>query len=141
MSAAPEAGYNGRELKILFDGEVIAAVQSREIAGAREPVDVSNDDDNGHRRLLPDPGMRSLDLTIEGVITINNYNLWLQKWEGNTFENVTLQHPNGAITSAEFGFFLSELSMSGAHNEHIAFSAKLASSGVVTNDLTGAGST
>ena len=131
--ANPSTGYNGRRMKILFDGAVIAAVQTRELKLNRESVDVTNDDSDGFRVLLDEPGVKSVDVSIEGVATIDNYNQLLEKWNGTTYEDVTIEHPNGTVTAAADGFLLSGLTLGGAHNEHVAFSAELQSSGIVTN--------
>ena len=136
--ADPTTGYNGRTLKILFDGEVIAAVQSREIKHKRESVEVTNDDSDGFQRFLSEPGKKGLDLSIEGVVTIDNYNLLMDKWNGTTYENVTLQHANGTEVTAADGFLLSDLSIKGEHDKHIAFSASLSSSGPITVTYSGA---
>lgn len=130
--ADPTTGYNGRTLKIKFDGEVIAAVQSRELKYKRESVEVTNDDSDGFQRFLSEPGKKGLDLSIEGVATIDNYNLLIDKWNGTTYENVTIEHPNGTEVSAADGFLLADLSHKGEHDKHVAFSASLSSSGPIS---------
>lgn len=133
MSEA-EKGYNARDLKIFLDeGEgpvLIAAVQSRDIARPREAVDVSNDDSDGWRRLLGKPGTRAIDVSIEGVATVDNYERFLVKWNGATLEDVTLAHPDGSTETGDF--FLSNLQHQGSHEEHVAFTAELQSADAIT---------
>lgn len=129
--AEPTLGYNGRSFKILFDGEVIAAVQSREVKRNKEAVDVTTDDSDGWQRVLSEPGVRSVDVTIEGVATIDNYNNLIDRWNGSSLQNVTLQHPNGTEETADDGFFLGNLTMGAEHDKHVSFSAELKSSGPV----------
>jgi predicted secreted protein len=124
------SGYNGRKLLVKIGSTLIAAVQSKEITRAREAVDVTNDDDDGWRTLLPDPGMRTIDLSIEGVATAANYADILERWNGDTMESITLESPDG--TTETGSFFLSNLTNGGEHNGNITFSAQLMSSGPVT---------
>jgi len=125
-------GYNGRDLIIKLDGSppvAIAAVTSKEIARAREAVDVTTDDSNGWRTLLPNPGMRTIDITVEGVATAENYAQHLEMWDGSTMENIILEHPDGSTDSG--AFFISALSHSGEHNGAVTFSMQMQSSGAI----------
>jgi predicted secreted protein len=129
----PETGYNGRYMKILFGGVVIAAVQKRELKFNRESIDVTNDDSDGFTTFLSEPGTKGVDVSLEGVTTIDNYNELLTKWEGSTYEDVTVQHPNGTITAARDGFLLGALSLGAEHKGAVTFKCDLKSSGPVTN--------
>lgn len=127
-----EIGYNGRLLKVkLGDPAVtIAAVQSREISRSKEPVDVTNDDSAGNRTLLPTAGVRTIDISVEGVATSANYNDLIERWNGDTMQDVTLVHPDGTEETADF--FMQSLSHNGEHSGSVQFSAELLSSGAVT---------
>lgn len=127
------AGYNGRAFKIKKGAAVIAAVVTKSTSLAREAIDVTNDDSDGWRKLLPTPGNRAIDVSIEGVATVDNYKSIIQDWEGNALLSITIEHPNGSTQSATDGFFLSSLEFSGEQNGHVTFSAQLQSSGVVTS--------
>lgn len=125
-------GYNGRSLKIRKDGSVIAAVTAKTVTHNREPVDVTNDDSDSNRILLPQPGGRSLDIQVEGVATSENYQNFLTDWNGNVLEDVTIEHADGSIEEAEHGFFLGNLEFKGEHAGAVTFSAQLMSSGAMT---------
>lgn len=127
-----ELGYNGRALKIRKDGQVIAAVRTKTAAHNREPVDVTNDDSDSNRTLLPIPAMRSIDTSLEGVATSNNYQEFLEDWNGDTLLDITIENPDGSIEEAEHGFFLGNLEFAGEYNGYVAFSAQLMSSGAMT---------
>ena len=133
----PETGYNGRYMKILFAGVVIAVVQKRELKLNRESIDVTNDDSDGFTTFLSEPGTKGVDVSIEGVTIIDNYDELLSKWEGQTYEDVTVQHPNGTITAARDGFLLGGLTLGAEHNGAVTFKAELKSSGPVTNTRAG----
>jgi predicted secreted protein len=126
------SGYNGRSLAILKDGVVIAAVRSKTVTHNREAVDVTTDDSDSNRTLLPVPAMRSLDVEVAGVATVDNYQDFLANWNGNTLLDVTIQNPDGSIEEAEFGFFLGNLEFAGEHNGAVEFTAQLQSSGAMT---------
>lgn len=128
--------YNGRALLVQLDDTgtptTIAAIQSKTLTHNRAPVDVTTDDDDGWRRLLPDPASRSIDASIEGVVTDVNFENIISEWEGNVFSDITIQYPNGDTATAEDGFFLGNVEISGEQDGHVAFTAELQSSGPVT---------
>jgi predicted secreted protein len=125
-------GYNGRSFVIQKDDAAIAAVRTKTATHAREPVDVTNDDSSGNRVLLPDPAQRSIDVQIAGVVTSNNYQDFLEEWNGSLNSSITIANADGSTEEAEFGFFLSNLEFTGEYNGHVAFTATLMSSGAVT---------
>lgn len=125
-------GYNGRALQILKGGTVIAAVRTKSVSHNREPVEVTTDDSDGNRVLLPNPAMRSLDVQVDGVATADNYAQWIADWNGNVFQDITIRHPDGTVEEAENGFFLGNLENSGEHDGAVEFSAQLMSSGPMT---------
>lgn len=127
-----EIGYNGRVFTIKLDDVKIAAVQSKTATHAREAVDVTNDDSNGWRVLLPNPGVRSMDVSIEGVATEDNYQVILDEWAGIVNSAITIEHADGSTATAQHGFFLGNVEISGTNDGHVAFTASLQSSGVVT---------
>lgn len=127
-----DIGFNGRDFTILLNGTKIAALQSKTFTFAREAVDTTNDDSDGYRILLADPGVRSIDCSAEGVATDDNFELMLTEWAGSANSAITLQAPNGQTITAEYGFFLGNLEMTGAHDGYVAFTASLQSSGPIT---------
>lgn len=125
-------GFNGRHLKILKDGTPIAAVRTKTMALGRTPIDVTNDDSDGYQILLPAPGMRSANISVEGVATTANYQVFLADWQAEGFLDVTVENPDGTIMEAEHGFFLGNIEFSGEHDGYVAFTAELQSSGPVS---------
>jgi predicted secreted protein len=126
-------GYNARgTFTVLLDDTVIAAISSKSFTHAREPIDTTNDDSDGWRVLLPIPGVRSVDASIEGVATIDNYQILLAEWSGVVNSDVTLRNADGSTMEAEYGFFLGSLEFSGEKDGHVAFTASIQSSGEIT---------
>ena len=125
-------GYNGRDFKVELDGTLIAAIQTKSTTMNREAVDVTTDDSDGWRTLLPEPGVRSVDQSIEGVVTSANVSVITDEWEGNVLSDITIVGPDGREMTAADGFFLGNVEMSGEQDGHVAFTAELQSSGEVT---------
>jgi len=124
-------GYNGRALRVVLDGNVIAAVQSKTGTLSRTPVDVTNDDSDSFQRFLPTPGRRGVDISVSGVATVDNYQNFLADWAGDVLKDVELHNPDGSIIAAEDGFFLGNLELTGEHEGAVTFTATLQSSGPV----------
>lgn len=132
-----EIGYNGRAFKIrrgtvAAPGAVIAAVRTKSATRSREAVDTTNDDSNGWRVLLPVPGVRSIDVQVEGVASIDNYDWLINEWLGNLWTDLFIEHANGGTEEAEHGFFLSALEHSGESAGDVAFTATFMASGEVS---------
>src|SRR5690606_16025852 len=89
-----EIGWNGRSLQIWKDGVKIAAVREKTATHTREPIDVTTDDSNGDRTLLPAPAMRAIDVQVAGVATEDNFQVFLQHWKDDVFLDVEVRNPD-----------------------------------------------
>lgn len=119
----------GRELKMLRNGDVIAGVRTKGFSINRNPVDITNDDDDGYRALLVDPGEIQIDLSVDGVTK----DAALREDAVATtpvFSDITLEWPDGFSITGDW--FLSSFEESGAYNEAITFTAQFQLSGVPT---------
>ena len=125
-------GYNGRDFEIHLNGTKIAAVTTKSATRGREAVDVTTDDDSGNRRLLPKPGSRSLDVSVEGVATSANWSNLRGLADSDTFADITIVNPDGTEETAEDGFFLSSLEWNGEQDGRVGFTLELQSSGPIT---------
>lgn len=124
-----EIGWNGRSLQIWKDGKKIAAVREKTATHAREPIDVTTDDSDGDRTLLPAPAMRSIDIQVGGVSTEDNFQMFLSHWNSDEFLDVEVRNPDGSKESAKEGFFLGNIEQTGSYNGAVEFTAQLMSSG------------
>lgn len=125
-------GYSGRRFYLNLDAVRIAAVRTKGGTFTREPIDTTTDDDDGWRELLGEPGRRSVDANIAGVMTDANALALITEWEGVVNSNITLVLPDGRTVTAAEGFFLGNLEYSGEETGPVTFSATLQSSGEVT---------
>lgn len=119
----------GRELKMTRGGEVIAGVRTKGFSINRNPVDITNDDDDGYRALLVDPGEIQIDLNVDGV-TKNSELREAALSTNPIFEDVKLEWPDGF--AIEMDWFMASFEENGAYNEAITFSAQFQGSGVPT---------
>jgi len=119
----------GRELKLKRDGTTIAGVRTKGFSINRNPVDVTNDDDEGYRALLVDPGEIQIDLSVEGVTKDEKLREAALSTEA-VFETLELEWPDGFTLSMDW--FIANFEENGAYNEAIMFSAQFQGSGVPT---------
>ena len=124
------AGANGRKLTIDWDGTTLVGVRTKGYTITNDHVDVTNDDDDGWRTLLADPGLRSVEVTAGGISS--DQVLIAEMTKANIAgEPLTVQLPTTTGTLAGT-FFVSSFEQTGEHDGAVEFSATFMSSGVVT---------
>lgn len=105
------------------------------IAGARtktcsingEPIDITNDDDDAFRTLLSDPAMRSIDLSVEGILKNTNELVKITASSPTLLEAYEIDFDTVGIISGNF--YLASLELGGEYQNAVTFSASLQSSG------------
>jgi TP901-1 family phage major tail protein len=111
----------------------VAALRTKTMSLANEPVDVTSDDDNGFRKLLQDPGNKTLDISIEGVAKdVASFNSLMTLATSGTdiLESVSLLFP--AIGTIAGEFVISSFEIGAPYNEAATFSCTLQSAGAYT---------
>lgn len=127
--------FNGRELTVDWDAVTIAGVRQKTASLSKSMVDVTTDDADGWRTLLPAPGMRSIDITIDGVTENEVFIAEFFKADtAVTGEPVVVNLPSTLAVPGDYTgtFMLVSFEHSGAHDGEYAFSVQLQSSGPVT---------
>lgn len=119
----------GRRMRVLRDGEQIAALRTKSFTVNREPVDVTGDDDDGWRHLLAEPGTRSVDISFAGVTEDDALIAAMLSGGTATFEDIVLQLATGAELHADF--FFTGLNQTGEYNQALMFEGQMLSSGPV----------
>lgn len=107
----------------------IAAIQTKNPTIAREPIDVTTDDDDGFRTLLATPGKKQIDLSFSGV-TEDDVLLEAAAAGANVFERINLLYPSGATIEGDF--FFNNLSITGETEGSTTFEGEMQSSGAWT---------
>ena len=63
----PGTGLLGREITMTMGGVAVAGIKEKSLSIAFEGVEVTDDNSDGFRELLAEPGLKTLELTISGV--------------------------------------------------------------------------
>ena len=135
------AGFNGRALTIDEDSTTLVGVRTRGFSITNDYVDVTTDDDAGWRKLLSDPGLRSVEVTVGGVT--NDEVLLAEIMQANiTGTPVQINLPTGTATGVTTPgtltgtFLVSSYEQNGEHDGEAEFSATFMSDGEVTYTAT-----
>lgn len=124
------AGANGRALTIDWDSVTLVGVRSKGYTITNDYVDVTTDDDDGWRTMLAEPGVRSVEVTVEGISS--DQVLLAEIMKANiTGEPLTVQLPTTTGTLAGT-FLLSSFEQNGETDGAVEFSATFMSTGIVT---------
>src|SRR5690606_24553127 len=123
-------GYVGSTFRIIWNGDILAAVRTKSVQHIRAAIDVSHEERDGWRHLDPKYESVGVEISVEGVATPTNYAL-LEQWLGNTFTELAIGFPDGTIEIAEDGAFLRGLTYSGEHAGFVSFAATFLFSGEV----------
>ncbi len=129
------AALIGRKVR-LKKGTGVSAVgiigaRQEDITVANGEVDVTDKDDNGYRTLLDDWGVRSIDVSISGLLKDDS----LIEVATSPSASVLLQDYEleiEGIGTFAGDFFMNGLSLGAPHDKSATFSATFLSSGVYT---------
>lgn len=111
----------------------IAALRTKTMTMANEPVDVTSDDDAGFRKLLADPGNKTLDISVEGVAKdVASFTALLTLASSGTdiLDSFSLLFPGIGTIAGEF--VVSSFEVGAPYNEAATFSCTLQSAGAYT---------
>lgn len=111
----------------------VAALRTKTLTMANEPVDITSDDDAGFRKLLQDPGTKTLDISFEGVakdVPSLNALITLATSGTDILDNFSLLFP--AIGTIAGEFIVSSFEIGAPYNEAATFSCSLQSAGAYT---------
>jgi predicted secreted protein len=120
---------SGRKLLIERGTTLLAGVRTKGVAINREAVDITNDDDDGWRGVLHEPGEKQIDLTVGGVTKDDTLRA-IAFTDPAVLEDMTLEFPDGSTIEGDF--FVSSYNESADYNDAITFEATFQSSGIIT---------
>lgn len=123
-----------RDLIIKRGNTRIAGINSKSITLAKEPIDISTDENNGFRELLGEAGTKTLDISFSGVTKDNQLRALLMGPSSPLLTDITIEYPPvGSQTTGDEisgNFFLNGYSDTGGSSDGvIEFSGTLQSSG------------
>lgn len=125
-------GYTGRDLTIAWDSTTLVGVRTLGVAVNNEPLDITTDDDSGWRTLLGQPGVRSVDMDVAGVVgdEVSLAEVF-QTISSADHEPVTIELPTGNGTLTGNGM-MQNLTWNKAHDGVVEYTATIQSSGTWT---------
>lgn len=129
------AGHNGRELTVDWNSTTLVGIRTRGLSISAEGVDVTTDDDTGERVLLPDPGIRSAEISVAGItsdeVLIAEI---LSGISGRTLTGAQVNLPSTLAVPGNVAFdaFVSAFEITGEHDGAVEFTATLMSAGAIT---------
>jgi TP901-1 family phage major tail protein len=127
--------FVGRKAILSFGSPLvpIAALRTKTMTLGNEVIDVTSDDDQGFRRLLDDPGTKTLDMSFEGVTkdvpTLNS--LITSTMSGTDIvSDFSILFPTIGTMAGPFA--ITSLEIGAPYNEGATFSCSIQSAGAFT---------
>lgn len=128
-------GAASRDLIISKNSQRLLGINSKSIAVAKEPIDITTDEDNGYRLLLDVAGTKTLDISFSGVTKDVALRGIIMTEGGQMLTDIEIEFPiDGAQTttgdkiSGDF-FFNGYTENGGGSDGAIEFDGTLQSSG------------
>jgi len=128
------AGAASRDLLIKKGATRLAGINSKSIAVAKEPIDITTDEDNGFRTLLDVAGTKTLDISFSGVTKDAVLRGLIMSGSSQLYTDITIEYPpvgaeaTGATIAGDF--YLGNLTENGSSPDGtIEFDGTLQSSG------------
>ncbi len=128
------AGAASRDLLVKKDNTTLAGINSKSLAIAKEPIDVTTDENNGYRTLLAEAGTKSLDISFSGVTKDTMLRTLIMTEQSMLLTDITIQYPAfgsqsaGDTISGDF-YFNGFTENGGGSDGAIEFDGTLQSSG------------
>ena len=94
------AGAASRDLLVIKDSTALLGINSKSLAIAKEPIDVTTDEDNGYRLLLAQAGTKSLDISFSGVTKDTLLRTLIMTEQSQLLTDISIQYPPYGAQSA-----------------------------------------
>lgn len=120
----------GRKVTVSVGGTVVATARTTSMTVNNEPVNITSAGDDGIRRLMDEPGEKSIEITLDGLY--DGASLYDLAQGASLLTEVVLTYAGYTLTG---DFFLSSYNEGQPYNEAVTFSATLQSSGAVTKAI------
>jgi TP901-1 family phage major tail protein len=112
-------------------GTLIAGVRTKSISINGEPIDITNDDDVGWRKLLDQPGEVTVEISVAGVLKGETL-IQESVSTSDRMQAMSFEWPGAATPGSLVGdFFLSAFSITGEYQGAATFEATFISSGAI----------
>lgn len=123
--------FAGRDILFYVGSDTSGAkmcARSKTLTIGSESIDITQDCDGAFRRLMNEPASRFLDISVEGLLTQDDWLTQALDTTSNVFlKEYTLVIPGiGSLTG---DFFISNFELGAPHDDATTFSANVQSSG------------
>jgi len=124
------AAISGRDLIVKQGSTAIAGVRTKTLSIDNSPVDITSDDDEGFRTLGAFSGMRTMNISVEGVWTDQILSdIASGADSGLLLTDITI---DDGVDTISGDFFVATFERSGSHDADVTYTAELQSSGAWT---------
>ncbi len=120
-------GEVGRDVSFTWDGVEILGVQEKAINRTGNAIDVTSDEDDGHRTLLTKPSVNETNISLSG--TLKSDKLANDFASGARTKPVVITYPNGRTITGTF--FLQSYNETAPSNDAVKWTAECLSTGEV----------
>ncbi|MBL4612138.1 MAG: hypothetical protein JKY91_00185 [Emcibacter sp.] len=86
-------GAASRDLLVEKNNVTLLGINSKSISIAKEPIDITTDEDNGYRTLLAQAGTKSLDISFSGVTKDTLLRALVMTEQSQLLTDISIQYP------------------------------------------------
>ena len=86
-------GAASRDLLVEKNDVTLLGINSKSISIAKEPIDITTDEDNGYRTLLAQAGTKSLDISFSGVTKDTVLRALIMTEQSQLLTDISIQYP------------------------------------------------
>jgi TP901-1 family phage major tail protein len=120
----------GRKVTIKVATVAVATARTKSLTINNEVVDITSDNDAGIQQLLTEPGQKSVEISVDGMLDpAADALVVLALNAANASVVVELDYTTYKISGT---FLITSYSETGTYNDAVTFSASFTSSGVIT---------
>lgn len=87
------AGAASRDLLVEKNDVALLGINAKSLAIAKEPIDVTTDENNGYRTLLAKAGTKSLDISFSGVTKDTLLRSLIMTEQSQLLTDISIQYP------------------------------------------------
>ena len=87
------AGAASRDLLVEKNDVALLGINAKSLAIAKEPIDVTTDENNGYRTLLAQAGTKSLDISFSGVTKDTVLRALIMTEQSQLLTDISIQYP------------------------------------------------
>ena len=120
----------GRKVTLTLDGTAVATGRTKSLTINNSVINVTDDEDLGLQMLLSEPGEKSVEISIDGMVKMASAELLEMALGADLSTALVLSYGSGNYDLSGT-FMMTSYSESVPYNDAVTFSASFSSSGAV----------